>query len=163
MVIYDGFPIAQPHFLIIPKDHCLCFGFLSQTLLSDASAIIQTLTQKIGTEYLVFEHGDIGQTVKHAHMHVIPFAGTLESVLQKMNLVAQKQSVSSIVDLENRSQYLFIGNGKEQYVLHSVQGSVPPAVITNSVALLLGKPVPYQTREPVNPETVSRFRRMIAL
>jgi diadenosine tetraphosphate (Ap4A) HIT family hydrolase len=86
IAVYDGFPVSEGHALVIPKTHvpeifdlndqeyAACFDLVRQ---------VKTILQKKhSTEAfnIGVNCGDIaGQTVMHAHIHMIPrYAGDVE-------------------------------------------------------------------------------------
>jgi diadenosine tetraphosphate (Ap4A) HIT family hydrolase len=78
--IYDKFPVTNGHVLIIPKRHCDNYFELAQpeinsiTQLShQVKEILQKKDPKITGFNIGFNTGeDAGQTIFHAHMHIIP-------------------------------------------------------------------------------------------
>ena len=79
--------------LLFPDEHTLCMGALSReqtsTMLGLAKKICSALTQKYKLEQArqslypitLFEHGIVGQTIKHAHLHLLP---TILDLTQKI-------------------------------------------------------------------------------
>lgn len=67
--------------LIVPKRHVPCLGALEAEevkLLEFFLARIQpALSAEYGHDWTVFEHGIVGQTVKHAHLHFVPACACL--------------------------------------------------------------------------------------
>ena len=70
--------ILDGYVLIIPKRHTICFGDLSESEMDEAVMVLQRVRNAVAAAYgqapIVFEHGIVGQTVKHAHLHVVPTA-----------------------------------------------------------------------------------------
>ncbi len=153
-IIYDGFPIASPHLLIIPKTHILCYGKLPADEFSHLETIMTLVSSKIKKSLLFFEQGDIGQTVKHAHLHAIPFEGNEEDAIAELNLPGATKEISKVSDVMKFSQYfLFIKPGGKMLVFLPEAGAVfGPAPVTNSLAKHFGKPYPAANRPP--PTTV---------
>lgn len=64
------------YILVIPKAHIPCIGQLTEPGLSCLEPLITRLSKAIATEYsctpMLFEHGIVGQTIKHAHIHLVP-------------------------------------------------------------------------------------------
>lgn len=62
--------------LIIPKQHVSCVGAMSSDDISDTETLMLTVKDAIEIEYgirpIVFEHGIVGQTIQHAHLHLLP-------------------------------------------------------------------------------------------
>jgi diadenosine tetraphosphate (Ap4A) HIT family hydrolase len=68
--------IVDGYVLLIPKRHTICFGDLSESEMDEAVMVLErvrtAMTSAYGRAPIVFEHGVIGQTVRHAHLHVVP-------------------------------------------------------------------------------------------
>lgn len=75
-LVPDLFPLAQGHLLIISREHLPCYGAAdSETLaeLSDQAALARRFIQEVyGVDPLLWENGVSGQSVYHAHLHLMP-------------------------------------------------------------------------------------------
>ena len=77
------------HTLIIPKQHVPCLGAITDYLeLDDLENLVNITMNVVHTEFctkrngsshyieifplVVFEHGIVGQTIQHAHLHIVP-------------------------------------------------------------------------------------------
>ncbi len=64
------------HILIIPKGHVDCIANLHDTKAGPILVFIEltreVMKKEYGQEIAMFEHGIVGQTVKHAHLHLFP-------------------------------------------------------------------------------------------
>ncbi|MBI2062530.1 MAG: HIT domain-containing protein [Candidatus Yanofskybacteria bacterium] len=64
--------------LVIPKRHVLCIGAMEEDELEVLSGLLYAKVQfAFKNEYpgywnLMFEHGIVGQTIQHAHIHILP-------------------------------------------------------------------------------------------
>ncbi len=62
--------------LIIPKRHVSCLGALGvgecQQIMEFEKRVESALRTEYSDHVVVFEHGIVGQTVKHAHLHLVP-------------------------------------------------------------------------------------------
>ncbi|MBW1865401.1 MAG: HIT domain-containing protein, partial [Deltaproteobacteria bacterium] len=76
----DGYPVTEGHLLIVPLRH-IADGFsMTEQEIRDSEALIRTLSQKISQSnpsVTGFNIGmnigeSAGQTVFHAHIHLIP-------------------------------------------------------------------------------------------
>lgn len=64
------------YLLIVPKEHYLCQGSFPDEFFPELEEVKEETNRRISTKYerpIFLEHGAIGQTVSHAHMHAIPF------------------------------------------------------------------------------------------
>jgi histidine triad (HIT) family protein len=75
-VVPDKYPLLPGHTLIISRDHLDCFGAADDSLLTELEAVAATVGDFVRAAYgpntLAWENGITGQTVFHAHLHVIP-------------------------------------------------------------------------------------------
>ena len=64
------------YLLVIPKAHVSCLRALGGAAAAEFEQVIQIVRHWLIREYRVpvvgFEHGIVGQTVKHAHYHLVP-------------------------------------------------------------------------------------------
>ena len=62
--------------LIIPKQHVPCVGAMKEREIIDIDSALHAARDAINIEYgikpVVFEHGVVGQTIQHAHIHLLP-------------------------------------------------------------------------------------------
>lgn len=68
------------HVLIVPKGHVDCLANLHDTKAGPMLALLERtreiMRKEYGQEIAMFEHGIVGQTVKHAHLHLFPGNGS---------------------------------------------------------------------------------------
>lgn len=68
--------ILPGYALIVPKRHTICFGDFSEKEMDEVTFLMErvraAMTNAYGQAPIFFEHGIVGQTVKHAHMHAVP-------------------------------------------------------------------------------------------
>ncbi len=64
------------YLLLIPTTHSPCLGSLDREKIISFDRIIQKSIELLRLEYpgpiTLFEHGIVGQTIKHAHLHLLP-------------------------------------------------------------------------------------------
>ncbi len=82
--------LAPGQLMIIPKEHYLCFGELPNELEEEHGKLKnlfqELITKKFSTPFL-FEYGIWGQSVNHAHEHLIPLRSKdykIDSILEEM-------------------------------------------------------------------------------
>jgi diadenosine tetraphosphate (Ap4A) HIT family hydrolase len=83
VAFYDAFPVSPGHVLVIPKRHVMLLSELSSEEFLGCFGLVHLLIPMLQVETKA--HGfniganlgtDAGQTVLHAHIHIIPrFAG----------------------------------------------------------------------------------------
>lgn len=84
--IYDKFPVSKGHILIIPKKHNSNYFDLSLEeqkecliLLNNAKKILDKEFKPDGYNIGININKDAGQTIWHAHIHLIPrYSGDIE-------------------------------------------------------------------------------------
>ena len=84
--IYDKFPVSKGHILIIPKQHNSNYFDLSLEeqkesliLLNNAKKILEKEFKPDGYNIGININKDAGQTIWHAHIHLIPrYSGDIE-------------------------------------------------------------------------------------
>jgi len=81
-VFPDLYPVTPGHVLVTPKAHLACFGAAPSDLIEEAEAAATRAANFIrrayGRDPILFENGVAGQTVFHAHLHLIPIADPVE-------------------------------------------------------------------------------------
>jgi len=72
----DLYPVVPGHLLITSREHLACFGAAPPELLTNLEALAGRATAFVGDAYGVepvrWENGGAGQTVFHAHLHLMP-------------------------------------------------------------------------------------------
>jgi diadenosine tetraphosphate (Ap4A) HIT family hydrolase len=71
----DGFPLSDGHALVIPRHHVERLEDLDDTAWADVFAIVRQLARELATDGVnigVNSGAAAGQTIAHAHVHVIP-------------------------------------------------------------------------------------------
>lgn len=79
--------------LIIPKEHISCMGALTSSQTESMFKITKEISRALSLEYqhsesvtpypvTMFEHGIVGQSIKHAHLHILPVVIDLTSKIR---------------------------------------------------------------------------------
>jgi len=72
----DKYPLLPGHTLILSREHMECYGAAASLTLAEldqvAAQVQDFLRRAYALEPLTWENGVTGQTVFHAHLHVIP-------------------------------------------------------------------------------------------
>ncbi|MDB4978227.1 MAG: hypothetical protein JWM56_413 [Candidatus Peribacteria bacterium] len=77
-IVCDHHPIIEGHILIIPKEHFSCLGDYPEHIFSEFIDQYERVRNFLIEQYgcvSAFEHGKIGQTVFHSHVHFLPYKG----------------------------------------------------------------------------------------
>lgn len=120
-VVCDFHPLVHGHILIIPKEHISCFGSLSEKKFSEFENLYEKVKNFINDNYgpvAVFEHGIVGQTVFHAHMHFLPFSRKIEDVIES-NFIRKINFLDQIKEeFKKQGKYLFVEIANEKYFVN---------------------------------------------
>ncbi len=75
-VMPDKYPTVPGHILIISRDHLPCYAVASAEALRElewtTARVRAFLEETYATPVIAFENGIAGQTVPHAHLHLLP-------------------------------------------------------------------------------------------
>jgi len=119
-IVCDVHPLIEGHILIIPKKHISCIGEFPEKLFQQFVRLSDKVTKFLLDNYgqvSSFEHGKIGQTVFHAHMHLLPYGGRPENIIPENKFRAiQKLSDLRTVFVQNK-EYLFFSIGNNLWVV----------------------------------------------
>ncbi|MDO8523208.1 MAG: hypothetical protein Q7S12_02915 [bacterium] len=63
--------------LLVPKRHVECIGAMEMAKINLLEKLVAQISDALLKEYgapstTLFEHGIVGQTIKHAHLHIVP-------------------------------------------------------------------------------------------
>ena len=138
----DDHPITEGHLLIIPKENLSCVGEFSPELMEEFTTLYDQSRNFVKDMYgsvSTFEHGKVGQTIYHAHVHVLPFDGTLEQIVPEGEKVMKAvRGISDVVDAFRKDgQYLFISVGDQARLVDTSLGY--PRFFRDRFASALGK------------------------
>jgi len=133
--------------LLIPSEHVPCFGAVKEENAGDLFLLAETAATVLSTEYdspvTIFEHGIVGQTIKHAHIHLLPAALKLK---RKILADFPKAEIYKMEALRNLAE-LYSENPKP-YLLWTEEDvpwicsdpPAPPQYLRIATAELLGRP-----------------------
>jgi diadenosine tetraphosphate (Ap4A) HIT family hydrolase len=143
--------ITGGYVLAVPKAHIPCVGAFSSSQIEVAVAMAHVIRRVLSLEYqqdattiTMFEHGIVGQTVKHAHLHLLPVAIDLTPRIRADFPDCEFEELPSIVHLRYR-----YAERQEPYLLWTASNSkpivcwnppAPPQYLRLVVADLLGRP-----------------------
>ncbi len=158
-VVCDTHPLTEGHLLVIPKNHTACMGALTDDLFQEFLALYQKFSKFINDTYGVvssFEHGIIGQTVFHAHTHILPYSGAIKSIVPEGIAYLRKlKNIKKIKDVYNKEgKYLFVSLGDNKWVVDLSLGRL--RFFRDRFAVALGVPERGDWRELGRNETGMR-------
>lgn len=143
-VVCDAHSIEPGHILIIPKLHLSCIGEYDDATLAKFISLhtkaIEFVRATFGQPVGVFEHGKLGQTVFHSHVHYLPFSGTPTDVVpegaDKLSPLASLSDLKGI--FERDGGYLFFGIGDTMWTVDTSLAA--PRFFRDRFARALGVP-----------------------
>ena len=141
-VTCDAHPLREGHLLIIPKRHVSCIGEYTQAELAAFKEIYERVSTWIEKHYgavATFEHGKIGQTVFHSHVHLLPFSG---EPLQILPEGADRMCPLSVLDellplFQKKGGYLYFSLGPHMWIVDPALGQ--PRFFRDRFARALGR------------------------
>lgn len=88
------------YLVLVPKQHVVCIGAMLPRDVERLEKICNKARNAIRAEYgiepIIFEHGIVGQTVKHAHMHLVPATCDITERVTRDFLDREIAAVSSL-------------------------------------------------------------------
>lgn len=142
-IVCDHHPLVEGHLLIIPKVHISCIGAFSEEMLADFMTIYERVSGFIQMNYGVvsaFEHGKLGQTVFHCHIHLLPFYGASDKIVPEgkayMNSLSNIQQLREVFDRDE--QYLFFSVEDQAWTVDTALAA--PRFFRDRFAQALGNP-----------------------
>lgn len=142
-LVCDAHPLVEGHIMLISREHLSCVGAYPADLLVDFEIAyrrcLDFVTHNYG-EAASFEHGHFGQTVFHSHVHVLPFAGTVDDVVPEgIEHCHELRRLDKLADLYQRDGgYLFASFGERMWTVDS--GLASPRFFRDRFATALGRP-----------------------
>jgi len=134
--------------LVVPKRHVECVGALTAQEVAGFKLATDRVTSAVRREFggpvTIFEHGVVGQTVPHAHLHVMPEEPELESWIYRDFPRADYEDFDDFAELG--AAY---AAAPRPYLLWAVQGDIlrvcwnppaPPLYLRLAAAESLGRP-----------------------
>lgn len=163
--------------LIVPKHHISCIGAMREAEIEDVVSAATRTKWAIAAEYgmmpVVFEHGIVGQTVQHAHLHLVP-AGIHGRLLGRImgdfpnveiSNLASLKALHSIYARTGQKYLLWDINQWPWYFQAAWDPPAPPQYLRTVVAEALGRPerANWRTMDPeldrkLWTETVKRLK-----
>lgn len=127
-VVCDVHPLAEGHILIIPKHHLSCVGEYGKELFQEFIKLYKEFSIFVEETYgsvNSFEHGKIGQTVFHSHVHLLPFSGKAIGIVPEgIDKLRKINSISKLIEIfNNDGQYLFFSTKEGKWIVDSSIGA----------------------------------------
>jgi len=141
-VVCDVHPIIEGHILIIPKKHISCIGEYNSELLKEFDGLYSEFTKFIKKVYgkvSSFEHGKIGQTVFHSHIHLLPYKGNVKSIVPEgKDFLLELDKVIHLKEVFSRDKkYLYFSINERLWIVDVSVGK--PGFFRDRFATALGR------------------------
>ncbi len=124
-LLCDVHPLVEGHLLIIPKRHISCAGAYTIEEWTDFKKLYENAQHFIFKHFgsvATFEHGNIGQTVFHSHVHLLPFQGTCKDIVPETALT-RLDTIEQIVTLfKQEGKYLFFSIDQQKWIVDTALG-----------------------------------------
>ena len=142
-IVADENSIVEGHTLLLPKAHLSCIGEYPDEIWSEFIKNYKQIKQFIASEYgpvASFEHGVLGQTVYHSHVHFMPFTGGPEEIVPEGAGPLQKiDSLEQLKDIYKKDGgYLFFSLGDDMWVVDKALAA--PRFFRDRFAKAVGRP-----------------------
>jgi ATP adenylyltransferase len=119
--------VVEGYILIVPKRHTVCLGNLTEREMDEYCLLHERVRNGITSAYdtspIAFEHGIVGQTVRHAHMHMAPPPSGVDLLSRIEADFPEFERISTFAGLQGIHQregvYLLYENAQsEKYLFH---------------------------------------------
>lgn len=127
-IVCDVHPLEEGHILIIPKRHVSCIGEYTHEEFEEFLVLYRECFEFIRSQYgsiASFEHGKVGQTVFHSHVHLLPFSQSIHDIVPEgERRLVKIHDISDIVTMYKREhEYLFVSIGNEKWFVDTKLGT----------------------------------------
>ncbi|MDO8560595.1 MAG: HIT domain-containing protein [bacterium] len=143
--------------IIIPKRHVSCVGAMEEREVEEVEAAMVQTSDAIEMEYgvrpVIFEHGIVGQTIQHAHLHLMPAQIRLDN---KIHLDFPETKINVVSSLEVLRRLYEEGKKYLLYNMPAVPQLYFPAGIFH---VAWNPPAPPQYLRTVSAELMGRPKR----
>lgn len=143
LVVGDAHPLVEGHLLIVPKQHLSCVGEYPDNVYEEFLILFNKFSGFIKETYgsvSSFEHGKIGQTIFHSHIHILPWRGSpIEIVPEGENNLTPFDDFLYLKSVyEKEGKYLFFSIENNKWVVNTELGA--PRFFRDRFAKALGNP-----------------------
>lgn len=142
-LVCDAHCLVEGHLLIIPKEHISCIGDFDSTLFKEFHELYKKASSFLSQEYgsvNSFEHGVVGQTVFHSHVHLLPGKfQPIDIVPEGSEYLSEIRGIEDIKkEFEAKEKYLFFSLGNTLYLVDIKLGA--PRFFRDRFAHAVGRP-----------------------
>lgn len=160
------------YLLIMPMEHIACLGDFSEEKMAWLKKIVGQVGQAMGEEYgeglTIFEHGIVGQTIPHAHLHLLPASIDMTERILNDFPETKIEIVTGLYNLRRRYQHLktpyLLWTDPKGYFRVCWNPPAPPMYLRLIAAEMLGVPergnwrdMPKEVDFSLREETIDRM------
>ncbi len=142
-ILCDVHPLCEGHLLIVPREHISCMGDCPPLLFGEFLNLYARCSRFLRSAYgnvSTFEHGKIGQTVFHAHTHLMPVIFDPVAIIPEG--LAHLEPCDGVEELplvfSRKGQYLFFSINDDAWLVDTALGA--PRFFRDRFAAALGRP-----------------------
>lgn len=164
------------YLVLIPKPHVSCVGAMQLQTVEKLEKMSDKICSAIATEYgvapIIFEHGIVGQTVKHAHLHFVPESCDITERVRRdfsdreISVVSSFGELARLYASRSRQQPYLFWRDSSEIARACWNPPAPPQYLRIVVAETVGRPerASWKDMDPVldrrlGQETVTRLKR----
>jgi ATP adenylyltransferase len=165
--------LVEGHLLVLPKTHALNLREMSPATRSELPAFLALVTSRLEINYgpvAMFEHGPIeygsapGCSIDHAHMHVLPWTGSLVAAAQAafthFNWLPVR-SWDDALDTPSNDPYLIVRDADGGMTL-ATHPEIPSQALRRVISGSLGRGNEWDWKIHPRPRTVkATVRRLV--
>ena len=142
-LLCDAHPLVKGHVMLISKRHLSCVGEYPPALLAEFEVLYERCLAFVGDHFgppAAFEHGVLGQTVFHSHVHVLPFDGGMRDLVPEgESHYEELATLAALSELyRDRGGYLFAAVQGTMWTVDP--GLAVPRFFRDRFARALGRP-----------------------
>lgn len=118
-ILRDAHPLTEGHMLLVPKQHVAAVGAYDEEHMEEFRELFEEAKAFLVRHYgrvAWFEHGVLGQTIFHSHVHLVPSALAVSEIVPEgpdhVSLIDDVEELKWL--LESEGGYLALGIGDEE-------------------------------------------------
>ncbi len=121
--------LTPGHVLLISKKHLSCFGEMPENLYDEFNGVKERIFNEVKDKFsepILFEQGVHGQSINHAHIHILPTKNKNfilpSNINNKIFLELKKTEIENIKDIkkvfQKEGNYLYLEEKGISYIYH---------------------------------------------
>ena len=121
--------LAPGHIMVVPKKHISCFAELPSGLIKEFMSIKEDAFNKVKhnfSEPILYEHGIYGQSIPHAHMHLVPSKNEfydLQNIKENIFKSLKSTRIDDMLQIagvfKKEGSYFYLEQNGSKWVIHT--------------------------------------------